>query len=143
MKLIFPTFLRHSCFVISLSFQIAQREKRKRRPIVRPARRRSRGHRSKLQLTHGIPRIFYLLTDGCEEPAYSRQAHMICDERWKEAAAVSVNGISRASPGYALRLKQPFAFANFYPHYAFRFWRAEVIRRRPLTHKDPTIRGRP
>src|SRR5207249_7311105 len=100
MKLIFPTFLRHSCFVISLSFQIAQREKRKRRPIVRPARRRSRGHRSKLQLTHGIPRIFYLLTDGCEEPAYSRQAHMICDERWKEAAAVSVNGISGASPGY-------------------------------------------
>ncbi len=68
---------------------------------------------------------------------------MICEERWKEAAAVSVNRISGASLGYAFRLKQPFALANFYPHYPFRFWRAEVVRRRPLTHKDPAIRGRP
>src|SRR6266542_2567561 len=148
MKLIFPTFWFWHFFVIRASSflchsKLRQRGNRKRRPIVRRTRRRSRGHRSKLQLTHGIPRIFYLLTDGCEEPAYSRQAHMICDERWKEAAAVSVNGISGVSPGYALRFKEPFALANFYPHYAFRFWRAEVVRWRPLTHKDETIRGRP
>src|SRR5438270_10662814 len=68
---------------------------------------------------------------------------MICDERWKGAAAVSVNVISGASLGYAIRLKQPFALANFYPHYAFRFRRAEVVRRRPLIHKDPAFRGRP
>src|ERR1700730_15593252 len=96
-----------------------------------------------LQLTRGILWIFNLLADGCEEPCYSCHAHTICEERWDKATGVGVYGIGGASLGYALGLKQPFALANFYPHYAFPFWRSEFIRRRPMAHKNETIRRAP
>src|SRR5206468_5435861 len=96
-----------------------------------------------LQLTHRVSWIFDLIADGCEEPPYSRQAYAICDQGWDKATSVSVYRIGGASLGYALRLKQPFALANFYPHYAFRFWRSEFVRRRPMTHKNEPIRRAP
>ncbi len=43
----------------------------------------------------------------------------------------------------AIGLEQPFALAKFYAHYAFLFWRSEFIRRRPMTHKNETIRRAP
>jgi hypothetical protein len=68
---------------------------------------------------------------------------MIRDEGRDIATSVGVNGICGASLGYALGLKQPFALAKFYAHYAFLFWRSEFIRRRPMTHKHQAIRRAP
>ena len=68
---------------------------------------------------------------------------MIRDEGWDKATSVGVNGIGGASLGYALGLKQPFALTKFYAHYVFLFCRSEFIRRRPMTHKNETIRGAP
>src|SRR4029077_17138572 len=92
---------------------------------------------------HSIFWISHLLADRCEKPLYSRQAHLIRDKGWDIATRVGVNSIGGASLGHALGLKQPFAFANFYAHYALLFWRSEFIRRRPMTHKNQTIRRAP
>ena len=68
---------------------------------------------------------------------------MIRDEGWDKATSVGVNGIGGASLRYALWLKQPVALAKFYAHDAFLFWRSESVRRRPMTHKNETIRHAP
>src|SRR5438105_10723005 len=92
---------------------------------------------------HSIFWISHLLADRCEKPIYSRQAHTIRDEGRDIATSVGINGIGGASLGYAFGLKQPFAFAKFYAHYAFLFCRSEFIRWRPMTHKNETIRCAP
>src|SRR4029077_16789283 len=92
---------------------------------------------------HSIFWISHLLADRCEKPLYSRQADLIWDKGWDIATSVGVNGIGGAGLGYALGLKQPFALAKFYAHYALLFWRSEFIRGRPVTHKNETIRRVP